>query len=188
MSSIIESGAPDYAAIKTRQQATWASADFGQIGTRLQVVGETLCEAVDLRSSDDILDVAGGNGNAALAAARRTQADGLPMVTQVADAENLPFEDGSFDAVLSTFGVMFTPDQGRAAMEMVRGHPARGPDRASQLDAGGVHRGVVPPDRAVRAAAGRPRATIRLGHQDAPGGREGLVVPGECLEVVIQRA
>nr|MCU0224846.1 hypothetical protein [Acidobacteriota bacterium] len=61
-------GAPalDLAAIKARQQATWASGDFGQIGVRLQLVGETLCEAVDLRATDTVLDVAAGNGNASL--------------------------------------------------------------------------------------------------------------------------
>lgn len=132
--------APDFAAIKARQQATWASADFGHVGTRLQIVGESLCEAVDLRSTERVLDVAAGNGNATLAAARRyarvtatdyvpallehakrrAEADGLPIETRVADAENLPFGDGEFDVVLSTYGVMFAPDQRRAAQELVR--------------------------------------------------------------------
>jgi ubiquinone/menaquinone biosynthesis C-methylase UbiE len=131
---------PDYDAIKTRQQATWASGDFGQIGVRLQIVGELLCEAVDLRSTDTVLDVAAGNGNASLAAARRyaavistddvpalleqgmrrAGADGLPMMIRVADAENLPFADGEFDVALSTFGVMFAPNQARAAAELLR--------------------------------------------------------------------
>jgi ubiquinone/menaquinone biosynthesis C-methylase UbiE len=131
---------PDYSAIKSRQQATWAAGDFGQIGVRLQIVGESLCEAVDLRSTHAVLDVAAGNGNASLAAARRyadvtstdyvpelleqglrrAEADGLSMVTRVADAEDLPFRDGEFDVVLSTFGVMFAPNQGRAAAEMLR--------------------------------------------------------------------
>ncbi len=131
---------PDYAAIKARQQATWASGDFGHIGTRIQIVGESLCEAIDLRSTDRVIDVAAGNGNASLAAARRyanvtatdyvpellayaerrAAADGLPLVTQVADAENLPFADGSFDVALSTYGVMFAPNQERAASEMLR--------------------------------------------------------------------
>ncbi len=131
---------PDYAAIKARLQATWASGDFGHIGTRIQIVGESLCEAVDLRSSDRVLDVAAGNGNASLAAARRyadvtatdyvpellehaerrAAADGLPLTTQVADAENLPFADGTFDVALSTYGVMFSPDQERAASELLR--------------------------------------------------------------------
>jgi ubiquinone/menaquinone biosynthesis C-methylase UbiE len=139
-SRLIDRPAPDLGAIKTRQQATWASGDFGQIGVRLQSVGESLCEAVDLRATDEVLDVAAGNGNASLAAARhfahvtstdyvpalleqgrrRAEADRLPITFQVADAEALPFADGSFDVVLSTFGVMFAPDQGRAARELLR--------------------------------------------------------------------
>ena len=131
---------PDLEAIKTRQQATWAAGDFGQVGVRLQIVGETIAEAVDLLSTDKVLDVAAGNGNASLAAARRfadvtstdyvpalleegrrrAEADGLPIKFQVADVEDLPFEDASFDVVLSTFGVMFAPNQSRAASEMLR--------------------------------------------------------------------
>jgi ubiquinone/menaquinone biosynthesis C-methylase UbiE len=131
---------PDLGAIKQRQQATWAAGDFGQIGVRLQIVGESLCEAVDLHSTDQVLDVAAGNGNASLAAARRfatvtstdyvpelldqgrerARADRLPISFQVADVEQLPFPDESFDVVLSTYGVMFAPDQARAASEMLR--------------------------------------------------------------------
>jgi ubiquinone/menaquinone biosynthesis C-methylase UbiE len=140
MNTVMNSVAPDYAAIKARQQAAWASGDYGQIGTRLQIVGESLCEAVDLRSSERVLDVAAGSGNASLAAARRyadvtatdyvpslleqaqhrAEADGIRMRTLVADAENLPFADGEFDVVLSTYGVMFSPNQERAAAEMAR--------------------------------------------------------------------
>jgi len=132
--------APDLAAIKARQQATWAAGDFGRIGVRLQVVGELLCEAVDLQATDKVLDVAAGNGNASLAAARhfadvtstdyvpalleqgrlRAEADRLPITFQVADAEALPFDDESFDVVLSSFGVMFAPNQERAASELLR--------------------------------------------------------------------
>jgi SAM-dependent methyltransferase len=132
--------APDYTAIKTRQQATWAAGDYAVIGTTLQIVGETLCEAVDLTAGERVLDVAAGNGNATLAAARRgaevtstdyvgalldrgrerAAAERLPVTFQVADAEALPFADASFDVVLSTFGVMFTPDQEKAATEMTR--------------------------------------------------------------------
>lgn len=132
--------APDYAAIKQRQQATWASGDFAVVGTTLQIVGETLAEAADVRSGERVLDVAAGNGNATLAAARRfarvtstdyvpallekgrgrAQAEGLDVQFQVADAEALPFEAGSFDVVLSTFGVMFAPDHATAAREMLR--------------------------------------------------------------------
>ena len=133
-------GAPDYAAIKTRQQATWASGDFGRIGVTLQIVGESLCEAADVVGGERVLDVAAGNGNASLAAARRfadvtstdyvadlleqgrrrAEAEGLAVAFQVADAERLPFADSSFDVALSTFGVMFAPDQERAAAELLR--------------------------------------------------------------------
>jgi SAM-dependent methyltransferase len=132
--------APDLSAIKQRQQATWAAGDFGIIGTTLQIVGETLCEAVDLRAGERVLDVAAGNGNASLAAARRfadvtstdyvpglledgrrrAAGDRLAITFREADAEALPFGDGSFDVVLSTFGVMFAPDHARAAGELAR--------------------------------------------------------------------
>jgi ubiquinone/menaquinone biosynthesis C-methylase UbiE len=130
----------DLATVKTRQQAAWSSGDYAVVGTTLQIVGETLCEAVDVRSNQRVLDVAAGNGNATLAAARRfadvvstdyvgallerarerAQAERLPVTFQAADAENLPFADASFDVVLSTFGVMFTPDQEQAARELMR--------------------------------------------------------------------
>ena len=132
--------APDYAAVKQRQQATWASGDFAIIGVTLQIVGEALAEAADIRSGERVLDVAAGNGNATLAAARRfaavtstdyvpalldkgrarAAAEGLQVDFRVADAEDLPFKDGSFDAVLSTFGAMFTPDHTRPAREILR--------------------------------------------------------------------
>jgi ubiquinone/menaquinone biosynthesis C-methylase UbiE len=138
--STIENVTPDYTAIKARQQSTWASGDYTRIGDRLQIVGETLCEAADVRSGERVLDVAAGSGNVSLAAARRyadvtasdyvpellehaarrAAADGLPLQTRVADAEALPFADGQFDVVMSTFGVMFTPNQERAASEMLR--------------------------------------------------------------------
>lgn len=130
----------DFNAIKQRQQATWASGDFAIIGTTLQIVGESLAEAADVRADERVLDVAAGNGNATLAAARRfahvtstdyvphllekgaarANAEGLDIHFQVADAEVLPFEAGSFDVALSTFGAMFTPDQRQAARELVR--------------------------------------------------------------------
>lgn len=131
---------PDLGALKARQMAAWASGDYAVVGTTLQIVGETLCEAVDLRSGERVLDVGGGNSNASLAAARRfamvtcsdyvpellergrarAAADHFAIEFQVADAEALPFPDAAFDVVLSTFGVMFTPDQDRAATEMLR--------------------------------------------------------------------
>jgi len=130
----------DLATIKGRQQIAWGSGDYAIIGTTLQIVGERLCEAVDLRSNQRVLDVAAGNGNATLAAARRfadvvstdyvsallergrerAKADRLPVTFQEADAEALPFADESFDVVLSTFGVMFTPNQQQAASELIR--------------------------------------------------------------------
>jgi len=134
------SGAIDLAAVKGRQQIAWGSGDYAIIGTTLQIVGESLCEAVDLRSNQHVLDVAAGNGNATLAAARRfadvvstdyvgallergrerAKADRFPVTFQEADAEALPFADQSFDVVLSTFGVMFTPNQQQAANELAR--------------------------------------------------------------------
>ncbi len=130
----------DVAALKTRQQAAWSSGDYSVVGTTLQIVGEELCEALDLRAGQSVLDVAAGNGNASLAAARRwcdvtatdyvpallerarerAGADRLNIAFREADAEILPFPDKSFDVVVSTFGVMFTPDQERAARELVR--------------------------------------------------------------------
>lgn len=130
----------DTAALKARQRAAWSSGDYAVVGTTLQIVGEQLCEAMDLRAGQRVLDVAAGNGNVALAAARRwcevvatdyvpalldrarerAAADRLSMAFQEADAEDLPFPDGGFDAVVSTFGVMFTPAHERAAAEMAR--------------------------------------------------------------------
>jgi SAM-dependent methyltransferase len=132
---------PDFAAIKQKQQATWASGDYAVVGTTLQIVGEQLAEAVDLLAGERVLDVAAGNGNATLAAARRfadvtstdyvgalldkgaarAQAEGLRNVQfQVADVEDLPYADASFDHVLSTFGVMFAPNHAKSAQEMLR--------------------------------------------------------------------
>jgi ubiquinone/menaquinone biosynthesis C-methylase UbiE len=130
----------DLAAVKARQQGAWSSGDYAIVGTTLQIVGEELCEALDIRPGRKVLDVAAGNGNVSLAAARRwcdvvatdyvpallerarerADADRLDIEFREADAEALPFADGSFDVVVSTFGVMFTPDQDRAAAEMVR--------------------------------------------------------------------
>ena len=132
--------APDLAALKTRQQAAWSSGNYAIVGATLQIVGEELCEALDLKAGSKVLDVAAGNGMASLAAARRwcdvtstdyvpallergqarAAAEGWPIEFREADAENLPFDDNSFDTVLSTFGVMFTPNQDRAAAELMR--------------------------------------------------------------------
>lgn len=130
----------DLAAVKARQQAMWASGDFAVIGTTLQIVGEALAEAVDLQAGSRVLDVACGNGNATLAAARRfcqvtgldyvpallaraharARAEGLNVELVEGDAERLPFPDAHFDVALSTFGIMFAPDQSRAAREIAR--------------------------------------------------------------------
>ena len=123
----------DLAAVKARQQGAWSSGDYAVIGTTLQIVGENLCEALDLHAGSRVLDVAAGNGNATLAAARRwcdvTSTDYVPALLEKAKARakaeglDIAFQtaaDNSFDAVLSTFGVMFTPDQGKAATEMLR--------------------------------------------------------------------
>lgn len=132
--------APDFNTLKQRQQLTWASGDYAVIGTTLQIVGEELAESLDLRAGSRVLDVAAGNGNATLAAARRftqvtstdyvpgllekgrlrAQAEGLAITFEVADAENLPYADASFDVALSVFGCMFTPDHQRTADEMLR--------------------------------------------------------------------
>jgi SAM-dependent methyltransferase len=142
MSAVISTPTPavDLAAVKNRQQLAWSAGDYAVVGTTLQIVGESLCEALDLRASERVLDVAAGNGNATLAAARRwcdvvssdyvpallerarirASAEGLPVQFEQADAENLQYDDASFDVVMSTFGVMFTPDQEKAAAEMAR--------------------------------------------------------------------
>ena len=131
---------PDLAALKARQHAAWSSGNYAIVGTTLQIVGEELCEALDIRAGSKVLDVAAGNGMVTLAAARRwcevtstdyvpallelgrarAEAEALSVTFKEADAENLPFADGSFDVVLSTFGVMFTPNQDKAAAELVR--------------------------------------------------------------------
>jgi ubiquinone/menaquinone biosynthesis C-methylase UbiE len=130
----------DLSAVKQRQQGAWSAGDYAVVGTTLQIVGEQLCEALDLRAGSKVLDVAAGNGNVTLAAARRwcdvTSTDYVPALLEAAreraaaerlkvnfreaDAEALPFPDASFDVVVSTFGVMFTPDQDKAASELLR--------------------------------------------------------------------
>jgi ubiquinone/menaquinone biosynthesis C-methylase UbiE len=137
-----EVGHPDLETVKARQRVAWSSGDYAVIGTTLQIVGEELCEslALDVRAGQKVLDVAAGNGNASLAAARRwcevvatdyvpallerarerAVAERLAIEFREADAEALPFADESFDVIVSTFGVMFAPDQARAAAEMLR--------------------------------------------------------------------
>jgi ubiquinone/menaquinone biosynthesis C-methylase UbiE len=138
--AVRQTATPDLAALKSRQQMAWSSGDYAIVGTTLQIVGEQLCEALDLRAGSKVLDVAAGNGMVSLAAARRwcdvtstdyvpallergrarAAANGLSIEFKEADAESLPFGDASFDAVVSTFGVMFTPNQAQAASELTR--------------------------------------------------------------------
>lgn len=142
MSAVIAPTNPaiDLVAVKNKQHLAWSAGDYAVVGTTLQIVGESLCEALDLRAGERVLDVAAGNGNATLAAARRwcdvistdyvptllergrnrASAEALQVLFEPADAENLPYPDHSFDVVMSTFGVMFTPDQDKAAAEMAR--------------------------------------------------------------------
>jgi ubiquinone/menaquinone biosynthesis C-methylase UbiE len=142
MSAVVATSLPtvDLVALKSRQRVAWSTGNYAVVGTTLQIVGEALCEALDLRAGSRVLDVAAGNGNATLAAARRwcevtstdyvssllesgrirALAEGHTITFQEADAENLPFPDATFDVVLSTFGVMFTPNQDKAASELAR--------------------------------------------------------------------
>ncbi len=140
LQSVASPPVADLTAVKQKQQMTWSAGDYAVIGTTLQIVGETLCEALDLRAGSRVLDVAAGNGNATLAAARRwcdvtstdyvgallergqarASAEGLAVQFETADAENLPYAYAAFDVVLSTFGVMFTPNQEKAASELAR--------------------------------------------------------------------
>lgn len=140
MNTVAAPASPDLLAVKVKQQATWSSGNYASVGSTLQIVGENLAEAMDLRPDMRVLDVAAGNGNATLAAARRgcnvvstdyvpallqngkarAEAEGFDVRFREADAENLPFEDSAFDAVMSTFGVMFTANQEKAAQEMLR--------------------------------------------------------------------
>ena len=140
MTTTVVTAAPDYPAIKARQNAAWASGDYSRIGVTLQIVGESLAETMDLKTGASVLDVAAGNGNATLAFARRmcvvtstdyvdtllargrarAEAEGLDVSYEIADAEQLPFNDSTFDGVVSTFGVMFAPNQDKAASELLR--------------------------------------------------------------------
>jgi len=146
MAQTVTKPTADLASLKVRQQGAWSSGDYALVGSTLQIVGEELCESMDLRAGQRVLDVAAGNGNVSLAAARRwcdvtstdyvpsllergksrAAANGFTMTFREADAEALPFEAGSFDAVVSTFGVMFTADHDKAAAELLRVCKSRG--------------------------------------------------------------
>jgi ubiquinone/menaquinone biosynthesis C-methylase UbiE len=132
--------AVDLAAAKARQQRVWSIGDFARIAAAQVVVGDDLCDAVDVLPGETVVDVACGSGNAAISASRRfatvtgvdyvpellehgrrrAAAEGLEVDFVEGDAESLPFERGAFDVVLSTFGAMFAPDQPRAAAELLR--------------------------------------------------------------------
>lgn len=140
MTHTLEETAPDFAAVKRRQQQAWASGDFAAVAARIVLVAEQLCDTADLHAGWRVLDIATGTGNAAIAAARlgctvvgvdyvpalleqgrrRAEAEGLPVEFLDGDAEALSFADGSFDAVTSVFGAMFAPDQARTAAELLR--------------------------------------------------------------------
>jgi SAM-dependent methyltransferase len=176
----------DFTAIKARQRDTWASGDYAVIGTTLQIVGESLSEAVDIQAGERVLDIAAGNGNASLAAARRGAAvtasdyvtslldraqaraasEGLVIATERADAEALPFADGDFDVVLSTFGVMFAPSQDRAAAELVRvARPGGRIGLANWTPAGFIGQMFKTVGRYVSPPAG-VRPTVEWGDED----------------------
>ena len=185
--------AAELEAIKGRQRATWASGDYSIIGTTLQIVGESLCEAVDLRAGSKVLDVAAGNGNCSLAAARRfaevtstddvpelledgrrrAEADRLPIVFQQADAEALPFRDESFDVVLSSFGVMFTPNHSLAAHELVRVCRRGGRIGLTNWTPRGFIGRLFAVVEPLRPTAKGAHASVALGN----GGSPGLPVP-----------
>ncbi len=175
--------APNYTAIKQKQQATWASGDFAVVGTTLQIVGESLAEAADIRADERVLDVAAGNGNATLAAARRfarvtstdyvpalldrgrerARAEGLAVRFQEADVEELPFPGRQLrrGAVHLRRDVCARPGPHRARND-ARAAPGR-PPRHGELDAGRFHRAAVQGDRRARAAAGRPEVARPCG-------------------------
>jgi len=130
----------DLSVVKARQQKTWASGDYAVVASRIVLASELLADAADLQAGWEVLDVACGNGNATLAAARsgthalgidyvpelleggraRAVAEGLDVEFRLGDTEDLPVADEYFDAVLSVFGVMFAPDHQRAANEIIR--------------------------------------------------------------------
>ena len=179
---------PDLAAIKQRQQATWASGDYHMIGTQILLSSELLIESLDVHAGERVLDVATGSGNAALAAARRgctvigidyvpellerarlrAAAEGVVAEFIEGDAEALPFEDASFDVVTSVFGAMFAPDQDQAAQRAGTCLPARRAHRARRAYARRVHRQPVQGHRPPRPAAGGPALADPVGHRGTP--------------------
>ena len=183
MTRPLEASPPDLREVKRRQQLVWASGDFHAVAARIVLVAENLCDAADLRAGWRVLDVATGSGNAAIAAARhgcrvvgvdyvpallerglrRAAAEGLAVELLEADAEALPFPDASFDAVTSVFGCMFTPDQERAAAELLRVCRPGRHGRTGVLDAGRLHRRAVRHGGRPCAAAGRSAVADAVG-------------------------
>ena len=179
----------DLAAVKARQQATWASGDYAEIATLIVPIAERLADAADLRAGSTVLDVAlrqrqhGDRSRpsrlrrdrhrlrarrCSSAAASAQPPSGSPSTLRHGDAEALPFADASFDATVSVVGSMFAPDH-RAHRRRARPRDAaRRDDRARELDARRLHRRDVRDDRRARAAAGRPRVADAVGHRGAP--------------------
>jgi ubiquinone/menaquinone biosynthesis C-methylase UbiE len=175
----------DFTAVKTKQHAAWSAGDYSVVGVTLQIVGENLCEALDLHGGQSVLDVAAGNGNCSLAAARRfcnvvstdyvqdllrrgrerADAEHLPMEFQLADAEALPFANNAFDVVMSSFGVMFAPDQASAAAELLRVCKPGG--KIGELDPRQLHRSDVQNDRALCTASSGTEVPGIVGHARA---------------------
>lgn len=126
--------------LKQRQRAMWASGDFPSVAERIRDVGVAIVDAAEIGPDMDVLDVAAGSGNVAVPAAvkgarvvasdltpelfeagrRNAQAAGVELEWVEADAEDLPFDDGSFDRVLTAFGAMFAPRHQRTADELAR--------------------------------------------------------------------
>ena len=193
---------PNLEAIKGRQQKTWSSGDYGKVGVTLVIMAENLCEAADLRSGQQVLDVATGNGNAALAAARRfcdvigidyvpmlleegreqAEAESLQVDFQEGDAEKLSFDDASFDVVLSTFGGDVRSQSGSGGERVASRLPAWRQDLPRQLDAGRLHRALLPHDRQACAAATPPELPLQVGNRQGntrtPRGRRGGTASG----------
>ena len=189
MMTTTEIATPDLEAVKRRQQQAWVSGDYAAVASRIVLIAERLVDAADLRAGTTVLDVATGSGNSALAAARcgcevigvdyvpellergrvRAAAEGLPVEFMEGDAENLSFPDGSFDAVLSCLGVMFTPNQERAAAELLRVCRPGGDDRPGQLDAERLRRRDVPHRGQACSAATRRQTAGLVGDRRTAG-------------------
>jgi SAM-dependent methyltransferase len=206
MSAVISTPSPtvDLAAVKNKQHLAWSSGDYAVVGTTLQIVGESLCEALDLHAGERVLDVAAGNGNATLAAARRwcdvvstdyvptllergrgrASAEGLQVRFEQADVENLPYTDHSFDVVLSTFGVMFTPDQEKAEF-VFRYHSAAHWLEVFRTFYGPMYKAFGALDAEKQESLANDLVALAESFNRASDGT--LAAPSEYIEVVIRR-